>query len=162
MILWSTVAFSQFWLSDRKSFLTTRFLLGFLQGGFIPDVVLYLSYFYTKSECMSRLLILACSQLTTAVTVPIRLAFFWVSNYVTQITSAFLATGILRLRGVSGRSGWRYLFLIEGCLTLGVGLASWFLMPPGPTQTKTWFRPHGWFTNRFVTTRFPSTAIANV
>jgi hypothetical protein len=78
------------------------------------------------------------------VAVPIRLAFFWVSNYVTDIVSAFLATGILRLRGVGGRSGWRYLFLIEGCLTLGVGLASWFLMPPGPTQTK------GWFTERSV------------
>jgi hypothetical protein len=27
-----------------------RSLLGFLQGGFVPDTVLYLSYFYTKAE----------------------------------------------------------------------------------------------------------------
>ncbi|OAX42117.1 MFS general substrate transporter [Rhizopogon vinicolor AM-OR11-026] len=129
MTLWSVVALSQYWLSDRKSFLATRFLLGFLEGGFIPDVVLYLSYFYTKRE------------------LPIRLAWFWVSNYITAMVGAFMATGILYLRS-GNRAGWRYLFLIEGLLTLVIGVTSYFLMPPGPTQTKAWFRPKGWFTER--------------
>ncbi|KAJ3890431.1 major facilitator superfamily domain-containing protein [Lentinula edodes] len=130
MVVWSIVALSQFWLSGRASFLLTRFLLGFLQGGFIPDVVLYLSYFYTKTE------------------LPIRLAFFWVSNYIAVIVSAFLATGILKLDGFRGRAGWRYLFLIEGAGTLLVGMSSFLMLPPGPTQTKAWFRPKGWFTER--------------
>ncbi|KAG2350920.1 MFS general substrate transporter [Suillus weaverae] len=127
--LWSIAALSQYWLSDRRSFLATRFILGFMEGGFIPDVVLYLSYFYTKTE------------------LPIRLAWFWVSNYITVMVSAFLATGILSLRS-GDRAGWRYLFLIEGLITLAVGIVSYFLMPPGPTQTKAWFRPKGWFTER--------------
>ncbi|THH10966.1 hypothetical protein EW145_g951 [Phellinidium pouzarii] len=130
MTLWSVVALSQYRLSGRASFLATRCLLGFLEGGFIPDVVLYLSYYYTKKE------------------LPIRMAYFWLSNYLTDIISAFLATGILKLRGVHGQAGWRYLFLIEGCLTLMIGLSSFFLMPPGPTQTRTWFRPKGWFNER--------------
>ncbi|KIK70542.1 hypothetical protein GYMLUDRAFT_32584 [Collybiopsis luxurians FD-317 M1] len=130
MVVWSIVAMCQFWLSGRGSFLATRFLLGFLQGGFIPDVVLYLSYYYTKTE------------------LPIRLGFFWVSNYIAVIVSAFLATGILKLDGIGGHAGWRYLFLIEGGGTLLVGVCSFFLLPPGPTQTKTWFRPKGWFTER--------------
>jgi predicted MFS family arabinose efflux permease len=84
-----------------------------------------------------------------AVVVPIRLAYFWVSNYVSHMVGAFLATGLLRLRGVGGHAGWRWLFAIEGLLTLAVGLSSFFMMPPGPTQTKAWFRPKGWFTERF-------------
>ncbi|KAF9245699.1 major facilitator superfamily domain-containing protein [Melanogaster broomeanus] len=127
--LWSAVSFSQYWLTGRSSFLATRFLIGFLEGGFIPDVVLYLSYFYTKRE------------------LPIRLAWFWVSNYLTVMVSAFLATGILSLRSGT-RAGWRYLFLIEGLITFAVGVVSFFLMPPSPTQSKAWHRPQGWFTER--------------
>ena len=63
------------------------------------------------------------------------------------MVSAFLATAILSLRS-GDRAGWRYLFLIEGLVTLAIGLISYFLMPPGPTQTKAWFRPKGWFTER--------------
>ena len=79
---------------------------------------------------------------------PLRLAFFWVSNYSADLCSAFLAAGILKLRGVHGKAGWRYLFLLEGGFTLAVGLLSFALMPPGPTQTKAWYRPKGWFTER--------------
>ena len=78
------------------------------------------------------------------------MAYFWLSNYITDIVGAFLATGILRLRGTGGHSGWQYLFLIEGSLTLAIGIVSFFMMPAGPTQTKAWFRPNGWFSERFV------------
>jgi hypothetical protein len=36
----------------------------------------------------------------------------------------------------------------RGLLTLAIGLATFFMMPPSPTHTKTWFRPNGWFTER--------------
>jgi hypothetical protein len=89
-------------------------------------------------------------QLFIHLSVPIRLAFFWVSNYISHIVSAFLATGILRLRGVGGQAGWRYLFLLgaiffrqrdynsccsclfrfaEGLLTLTIGCLSFIMMP---------------------------------
>ncbi|KAI6016945.1 allantoate permease [Pisolithus microcarpus] len=128
--LWSIVSLSQFWLTGRTSFLVCRALLGALQGGFIPDLVLYLSYFYTKTE------------------LPVRLALFWMSMYFCSIVASFLAFGILHLDGVAGEAGWRWLFLIEGGITLLIGVATFFNMPPSPTQTKAWFRPSGWFTER--------------
>jgi len=45
---------------------------------------------------------------------------------------------------------YRWLFLIEGFITLVVGLASFFMMPASAVQTKAWFRPNGWFTDREI------------
>ncbi|KAI1410455.1 MFS general substrate transporter [Hypoxylon sp. FL1857] len=130
MILWSIVAGSQFWLRGRSSFLATRALLGLLQGGFIPDLILYLSYFYKGTE------------------LPFRLALFWMANRLTDVIAPLLAYGLLRLRGYHGREGWRWLFLVEAILTFSIGIWSWFMMAPSPTQTKAWYRPKGWFTER--------------
>ncbi|KAF9895354.1 hypothetical protein FE257_000258 [Aspergillus nanangensis] len=130
--LWSLVATCQAGLNGKSSFYATRCLLGVLEGGFIPDIVLWLSYFYTSSE------------------LPTRLSIFWTALSVTQIITAFMAFGILHMRGVLGWAGWRWLFLIEGLITLLVGLGSFFRMPASAVQTKTWFRPKGWFTDREV------------
>ncbi|KAI1374381.1 MFS general substrate transporter [Hypoxylon crocopeplum] len=130
MVLWSIVAGSQFWLRGRSSFLACRALLGLLQGGFIPDLILYLSYFYKGTE------------------LPFRLALFWMANRLTDVVAPLLAYGLLRLRDYHGYEGWRWLFLIEGVLTFSIGLWSWFMMAPSPTQTRAWYRPKGWFTER--------------
>ncbi|KAI9052048.1 hypothetical protein LZ554_004301 [Drepanopeziza brunnea f. sp. 'monogermtubi'] len=130
--LWSVVAMSQSALSGKKGFYATRSLLGLLEGGFIPDIVLWLSYFYTSRE------------------LPTRLSFFWTTLSMTTIVTSLLAFGILHMRGVSGLAGWRWLFLLEGLVTLLVGLSSFFMMPASAVQTKTWFRPQGWFTDREV------------
>ncbi|KAK8187842.1 permease of the major facilitator superfamily [Phyllosticta capitalensis] len=128
--LWSLVAICQCAISGKGSFLATRVLLGALEGGFIPDIVLWLSYFYTSRE------------------LPIRLSYFWTTLSATTIITSLLAFALLHMRGVAGWAGWRWLFLIEGIITLLVGLASFFMMPASATQTKTKFRPNGWFTDR--------------
>ncbi|KAI9148438.1 transporter [Paramyrothecium foliicola] len=130
MIIWSLVAISQCALTGRTTFLLTRCLLGLLEGGFIPDLVLWLSYFYTSRE------------------LPIRLSYFWTTLSVTGIITALLAYPLLHMRGVWGIEGWRWLFLVEGMITLIIGVMSFFMMPASAVQTKTWFRPHGWFTER--------------
>lgn len=129
MTLWSIVAICQCRLTGVKTFYATRSLLGLLEGGFIPDVVLYLSFFYTSKE------------------LPIRLSFFWSAFISTQIVSALLAYGILHLREHTGWAGWRWLFALEGGLTCLIGIFSWFYLPPSPTQTKGYLRgKDGWFT----------------
>ncbi|ERT01673.1 hypothetical protein HMPREF1624_02925 [Sporothrix schenckii ATCC 58251] len=131
MVVWSVIGICQGLVQGPKSFYATRALLGLVEGGFIPDALLYLSYFYTNKE------------------LPLRVSFFYCASNGTFIVAAFLAYGILHMRSVGGWEGWRWLFVLEGALTAVVGLISWFYLPPGPTQTASWFRgKNGWFTER--------------
>ncbi|BGP40232.1 hypothetical protein JCM10449v2_004190 [Rhodotorula kratochvilovae] len=130
--IFSALSAAQFWMNGRASFLAFRFLIAFFQGGFIPDVILYLSYYYTKNE------------------LPVRLAFFWSINYIADMATAFLAVGLLKMRGIGGYAGWKWMFLIEGLFTLVIGVASFFMLAPGPAQTKAKWRPNGYFNDREV------------
>ncbi|KAJ7339820.1 permease of the major facilitator superfamily [Mycena albidolilacea] len=130
MIIWSVIAIFQAKVTGRASFLATRALLGVFEGGFIPDMVLYLSYWYTVSE------------------LTIRLSFFWAGTTLTSIFGSLMASGILEITG-HGWKGWQYLFVIEGVLTLAFGVFALFYLPPAPTQTGSRFRGKlGWFTKR--------------
>lgn len=127
MISWSIVASLQSLVMGRKSFFVARALTALLLGGFIPTIVLWLSYFYKSKE------------------LPLRLSWFWTTLSIVQIATSVLAFGILRLRGVAQWEGWRWLFLIEGCITFGIGIGSIFMMVPSVVQTHTRLTPHGWF-----------------
>ena len=128
VICWSIITICQFKLNGKSSFYACRALLGIFEGGFIADMVLWLSYFYTSSE------------------LPIRLSFFWTAMYITQIVNYLIAYGILHMGGVHGKPGWAWLFLIEGFITLTVGIVGFILMVPSPVQTKKWWNEKGWFT----------------
>ena len=39
---------------------------------------------------------------------PLRMAYFWASSLICNIFAAFLAFGVLHMRGVQGKEGWRY------------------------------------------------------
>ncbi|KAK3502177.1 major facilitator superfamily domain-containing protein [Neurospora crassa] len=131
MVLWSIVATAQFWFQGRTLFLACRALLGILQGGFIPDVILHLSYFYKHHE------------------LSLRLGFLWTAMSIADIASALLAYGLLHVRGVQGHAGWRWLFLIGGLMTLVIGIFAFVLMPAGPCHTASWFRGNnGWLTEK--------------
>ncbi|EMG48128.1 hypothetical protein SBY92_002015 [Candida maltosa Xu316] len=127
---WSVVTMSQAALSGKASFYITRALIGALEGGFIADLVLWLSYFFTSKE------------------LTIRLSWFWTSLSLVQIFAALLAFGILRMRGVAGMAGWQWLFLLEGIFTFFIGVAGFYWMVPSAVQTKNWLHPKGWFTDR--------------
>jgi hypothetical protein len=103
MMLWGTVSWAQAFMTGRTSFYITRALIGACEGGFIPGTILFTTYFYKSRE------------------LSVRLAAFWSTLNVARVISSLLAAGILEMRGVDGKAGWFWLFLLEGILTFLIG-----------------------------------------
>ncbi|KAI9013496.1 major facilitator superfamily domain-containing protein [Hyaloraphidium curvatum] len=114
MIGWGLVSTFQAFITNVAGFYATRFLIGAFEAGWIPGVVLYFSFHYTRGELATRL------------------AIFWGCNQVSAAISGILAYGILRMNGLAGLKGWQWLFLLEGAATVLVGIVVFFFLPDRP------------------------------
>lgn len=66
---------------------------------------------------------------------------FWLAGTIGQLFSGFLqAAAYKNLDGVSGRAGWRWLFIIDGIITLPLAAVGLLFFPNLPQSGKrTWW-----------------------
>ncbi|KGQ04389.1 putative transporter [Beauveria bassiana D1-5] len=94
MCLWGIVTWSQVFIKNATGLYACRFLIGTLEGGYIPGFALYISKFYANNE------------------LALRYAIFWAANSFAGALSGPLSIGLLSLRGRGGLKGWQWLFLV--------------------------------------------------
>jgi MFS family permease len=111
LFLFGVVSTFQAWQTNYASFIATRFLLGVTESGFIPGGLWTLSTWYTRKETAKRVM------------------FFYFGNQFGQASSKLLAYGILHMRGVAGKAGWFWLFVIMGLFTIASGFILGFFLP---------------------------------
>ncbi|CAG8319764.1 unnamed protein product [Penicillium salamii] len=96
-----------------------RTILGCIEAGFAPGVLLLISSWYKQTEQSKR---------------------FGVFISAAVLSGAFgglIAAGIVDgLEGAQGIRGWRWLFIIEGVITIGFAILSIFILPDFPATTK--------------------------
>ncbi|KAH7121512.1 putative MFS transporter [Dactylonectria macrodidyma] len=91
-----------------------RFLLGIFEAGMLPGIAYYLSRWYRQSELAFRLSLYI-------VMAPLAGAF-----------GGLLASGILKLPGFGSLHTWRMIFGIEGIITIGLAIISFFTLTDNP------------------------------
>lgn len=114
IIVWGLVSSLQCLVQSRSTFLLTRFILGACEAGFIPGALFYLSSWYKRGQY---------AKVNT---------IFFLGNQLGTACSGLLASGILRLAGSHSLAGWRWLFLIDGIITIFIGILWLFLLPESP------------------------------
>ncbi|KAK7534992.1 major facilitator superfamily domain-containing protein [Phyllosticta citribraziliensis] len=109
-LVWGVVATLMGVTQSMDGFFVVRFFLGVTESGLFPGVVYYLSNWYKRTERVYRV------------------ALFFSAASLAGAFGGILAFGIGKMNGVSGLKGWRWIFIIEGILTVAVSLAGyWFI-----------------------------------
>jgi MFS family permease len=123
LFLFGTVSTFQAFQNSYGSFIASRFLLGMTESGFIPGGLWTLSTWYTRTETAKRVM------------------FFYFGNQFGQASSKLLAYGILHMRGVAGKAGWFWLFVIMGIFTIASGFVLGFFLPDSFKNPHSTFLP---------------------
>lgn len=119
MVLWGIISALTGITTSFVGALLTRFFLGFVEAAFYPGAVFFISKWYKRTEIGFRLSILYCG------------------NIISNAFGALIASGVLaNMNNDLGKAAWRWLFYIEGALTVSVAIIAVFILPDFPTNTK--------------------------
>ncbi|KAJ3025634.1 UNVERIFIED_CONTAM: hypothetical protein HDU68_006918 [Siphonaria sp. JEL0065] len=130
VIAWGLVTLAHAFVQNANGFYILRFLLALTEGGVIPATLVYLGSFYKKNELATRL------------------SWFWGVQALAGAISGLMASGLLQLEGVNGLQGWRWLFLVDGIITIFSGILFIFGLPRSPYHTKGCLFRGGWLNER--------------
>ncbi|CAE6396004.1 unnamed protein product [Rhizoctonia solani] len=123
MIVWGAISCLTGITHNFVGALLTRFFLGFVEAAFFPGALFLLSKWYKREELGLRTAILYCGNLSS------------------NAFGGLIAAGILDgMEGKLGHKAWRWLFFIEGALTMGVAVLAIFILPDFPSTTR-WLSP---------------------
>lgn len=112
IIAWGLVALFQNFITNYAGYLVTRIILGLCEAGFIPGALYTMSTWYKRDETS------------------LRVSIFFLGNLIASAVTSLIGAGILTMGDRYGVAGWRWLFIVEGAITIGVGILFLLLVPP--------------------------------
>ncbi|KAJ5804575.1 uncharacterized protein N7518_000878 [Penicillium psychrosexuale] len=114
MVAWGIVMTLMGVVKDYGGLLAARLFLGIAEAGLYPGVAYYITLWYPRHRAQFRQ------------------ALFFSAASVAGAFSGLLAYAIAKMDGVGGYAGWRWIFILEGLLTVIVALIAPFAIHDSP------------------------------
>ncbi|KAL1985002.1 hypothetical protein VTN96DRAFT_8455 [Rasamsonia emersonii] len=108
----------QGFVKSNGGLIACRFFLGIFEAGFVPGCAYLMSMYYRRHEFQQRF------------------SLFWVAGLVAGAFGGLLAYALFHMNEISGYSGWRWIFIIEGLLSIAVSLPAKLLIADWPEQAR--------------------------
>ncbi|CRL18586.1 Sucrose/H+ symporter, plant [Penicillium camemberti] len=113
LICWGTVMTLQGIVQNYHHLIVTRTLLGLFESGFFPAAT-YLLTCWHRFEIQTRM------------------SIFYTAASLSGAFSGLLAFALQKMDGIGGLSGWRWIFVLEGIVTVLTGLGCYWALPDSP------------------------------
>ena len=118
MILWGTVSAGTAGAQSYGGLIAIRIFLGFVESAYYPGCLFFLSSWYTRKE------------------LGFRTAMLYSGALISGAFSGLITAGIRNgLDGARGLRAWRWMFIIEGVITIFIAFCTYFLLPNFPRTT---------------------------
>ncbi|KAK3934203.1 hypothetical protein QBC46DRAFT_400459 [Diplogelasinospora grovesii] len=116
MVFWGASMLGMGFVYNWSGLMAARWFLGLAEAGLFPGVNYYLSCWYKRSEF------------------GIRAAIFFSAAALSGSFGGLLAAAIEMMDGIGGRPGWAWIFILEGLLTIAIGVVSFWMVHDFPDE----------------------------
>ncbi|KAA8643916.1 hypothetical protein EYZ11_005475 [Aspergillus tanneri] len=118
MVSWGIVMTLMGVVQNYGGLLSARLFLGVAEAGLYPGIAYYITLWYPRHRAQYRQ------------------ALFFSAASIAGAFSGILAYAIAKMDGVGGYAGWRWIFILEGLLTVVIALVAPFLIHDFPETAK--------------------------
>ncbi|KAF4466325.1 pantothenate transporter [Fusarium albosuccineum] len=116
---WGLATFGLAWIKNVESIYALRFLVGLFECCSFTGTIYVIGSWYKPKEVARRIAL-----------------FFIASPGGTMFAGYLQAAAYKNLNGVHGLAGWRWLFIIDGIITIGIAFIGYVVFPDVPARKK--------------------------
>ncbi|KAH8647926.1 MFS transporter [Xylariales sp. PMI_506] len=109
---WGVVATLTGAVRGYGGLIAVRLVMGVLEAGLFPGLVMYLTMFYTRNQ------------------LAVRIGYLFIASAIAGAVGGMIAYGVGFMDGIQGLRAWRWLMYLEGIPSVVLGIATLFILPP--------------------------------
>lgn len=115
-LTWGAISALMMFVQGEASFYILRFILGAAEAGLFPALAYMVTVWFAQNQRASVM------------------GFIYLAPTIALIIGGPAGGALMELDSLFGLHGWQWMFMIEGVLTMVVGVVVWFKLPSTPQQ----------------------------